>query len=316
MNRRFQYPVSEADSGKLVETFLKNQGYSRHLMIALKKTPQGITISGVPVYTNYRLNAGEVLTIKLPPEQNPSPIVPTPMNLDIIYEDEDILVINKAKNTPIHPSQGNYTNTLANGVAWYYEQKGEPFVYRVINRLDRDTTGLLILGKNPLSTCILSSMLRSHNIHRTYLAAVHGNLFNLFSPDMAQKKGVAVTAVGEILCGSIHAPIARVYGSTIERQVDFSEGEPAVTHFQLLTYTPHTDTSVVNLQLETGRTHQIRVHMNYLGYPLYGDFLYYPDYRFIDRQSLHSWMLSFHHPITKEPLTFTAAVPEDMSIFM
>lgn len=295
MSRTFTYEPPTSMYGKTVEELLLSHGYSRRLIIDLKKSPDRLTIHGQPVYVTHRLCPGEHLRVMLPEETASAKIVPTPMPLSIVYEDADLFVINKAADVPIHPSQGNFSNSLANGIAWYFAQKGEGLTYRAINRLDKDTTGLLILAKHALSACILSDMVRNRRIHRTYLAAVSGRLSGN---------------------GTIHAPIARVDGSTIERQVDFARGEEAITHYQARSYQPETDSTLVELTLETGRTHQIRVHMQYLGYPLYGDFLYNPDYRYIHRQSLHSWKLSFLHPITKEPLAFTAAVPEDMQCFL
>ena len=212
--------------------------------------------------------------------------------LDIVYEDEDILIINKPAGMPIHPSQGNYDNTLANACAWYFKEKDEPFVYRCINRLDRDTTGLLIIARHLYSASLLSAMMARREIHREYLALATG----IVPED-----------------GTITAPIARKEGSTIERMVDFKHGEYACTHYRRLSIT-NTDPvySLVALKLDTGRTHQIRVHMNYIGHPLPGDFLYNPDYSHISRQALHSHHLRFQHPITGEEMHFTAPVPEDM----
>lgn len=192
---------------------------------------------------------------------------------------------------PVHPSMGNYENTLANGIAWYFSQKGEDFVYRCINRLDRDTTGALILAKNPLSAAVLSVQMKRRQIRRTYLALVDGVL-----PES----------------GVVDAPIARMEGSVITREVNFETGESAVTHYERLAVGRYY--SLAELHLETGRTHQIRVHMKYIGHPLPGDYLYHPDYRRIQRQPLHSFQLEFTHPITKEPMLFTAPVPEDFRI--
>lgn len=300
MKHLFTYFISETDNGCSVEAFLRSRGYSRKLIIDLKKRPDYLTISGAHVYVTRILHTGDELSVQLPEEAASETIVPTKIPLHIVYEDNDILVINKQAGLPIHPSQGNYDNTLANGIAWYFSEKGEPFVYRVINRLDRDTTGLLIIAKHALSACILSNMVQNRQIHRTYLAAVSGNMFSTFPSGN----------------GLVDAPIARVDGSTIERQVDFSRGETARTHFKILSYQTDTNTSLLELKLETGRTHQIRVHMKYLGFPLLGDFLYHPDYRYIKRQSLHSWKLEFSHPITGAPMQFQAPVPEDMNVLI
>ena len=211
------------------------------------------------------------------------------INNEIFHVSEgDLLIVNKPANMPIHPSLGNYENTLANGVSYYYAQKGEEFVYRCVNRLDRDTTGALILAKNALSAAILSAQMRNRQIRRTYLALVEG-----VPPEK----------------GTISAPIARVEGSTIQREVNFYSGEPAVTHFERLSV--RNGCSLMELHLETGRTHQIRVHMKYLGYPLPGDYLYHPHYERIQRQPLHSYQLEFTHPVTGTDMLFTAPVPED-----
>lgn len=318
MRHRFHYKISGSDAGKTVEQLLLSRGYSRRLIIDLKKTPGGLTSGGRHVYATHRLSEGETLTTELPAESPSEHIVPTAMDLDIVYEDEHLLVVNKAADTPIHPSQGNFSNTLANGAAWYFREKGEPFVFRVINRLDRDTTGLLILAKHALSACILSAMVRDRQIHRTYLAAVNGDMRGLFPPRMepGQLPSGLSYRDAEHYAATVTAPVARADGSTIERRVDAENGEYACTHFTILGYKQETGTSLLKLCLETGRTHQIRVHMKYLGYPLPGDFLYNPDYRLIRRQGLHSWKLEFAHPITKEPLAFTAAVPDDMSVFL
>lgn len=285
------YLIQQQDIQKTVEQFLLSNGYSAALIRRLRHTEQSILKNGSPVYTTYRLDKGDSLAVTLPEEHGSENIVPVPMDLDIRYEDRDLLVVNKAAGVPIHPSQGNHDNTLANGIAWYLREKGEVATYRAINRLDRDTTGLLILARHALSACMLSEMVRTHAIRRCYLAAASG----LVPPE-----------------GVIDAPIARTCDSTIERCVDFERGDSARTHYRTLCYNRDTDCSLVELRLETGRTHQIRVHMKHIGHPLPGDFLYNPDYRLIGRQALHSWQLDFIHPIKKEPLHFEAPLPEDM----
>lgn len=302
MTPTFVYPITEENQGFRVSDFLASKGYSNHLRIALKKSPNGLLINQEPVFSNYILTAGETLVVTLPEETSSQNIVPTPMDLTIVYEDRDILVINKEANVPIHPSQGNYENTLANGVMHYFLEKGESCVFRVINRLDRDTTGLLIIAKHALSACILSGMVSNREISRTYRAIVCGDVRSLDSIMDYQF--------------TIDAAIARVHDSTIEREVNEQLGESAITHGLFLSYHQDTDTSFIQLKLETGRTHQIRVHMKHVGFPLPGDFLYHPDYRYIKRQSLHSYELIFLHPITKEVMHFIAPLPEDMERFV
>ena len=289
MKRIFNYRIPIEYEGQSLLSYLKAMEYSSQIVTHLKQTENSILLNGVWGRVRDILHEGDTLTIQLIENESSENIVPTNLPLDIVYEDEDIMVINKAADTPIHPSQGNYDNTLANAVAYYFKEKGETFTYRCINRLDRDTTGLLILAKHMYSASLLSNMVQNREIHREYLAIATGEV-----PEE----------------GTIIAPIGRVDGSTIERQVDEKNGEYACTHYKtLLTKNGY---SLVSLKLETGRTHQIRVHMKHIGHPLPGDFLYHPDYSVIKRQALHSHKLRFKHPITKEEMEFTAGLPEDM----
>lgn len=286
MKRIFTYSIECEESEKNIGIFLREKGYSRHVLTHLKQTGDNILKNGKPAYTSEKLRTGDILTVILLEEASSEKILPVPMKLSIVYEDEDLLVLDKPADMPIHPSVNNHENTLANGILWYYRQQGIPFVYRCINRLDRDTTGLLIIAKHMLSAAILADMLKKREIHREYLAISRGQV---------PEEGV------------IDAPIARKEGSVIERCVDFQRGERAVTHYRTLEY--KNGYSLVSLKLETGRTHQIRVHMKYLGFPLVGDYLYYPDYRLLDHQALHSYRLEFMHPITGKHMEFTAAPP-------
>lgn len=289
MKRIFNYTIPTEYDEQTLLSFLKDKKYSSQIITHLKRTEHGILLNNKWGRVREILHTGDIVTIQLLEDASSENIIPMNLPLDIIYEDEDILVVNKASNTPIHPSQGNYDNTLANAVAYYYEQKGEAFTYRCINRLDRDTTGLLVIAKHMYSASILSEMVSERKIHREYLAIATGNV-----PEF----------------GTIIAPIGRVDGSTIERHVDEDNGDYACTHYKRLAY--NNGYSLVSLKLETGRTHQIRVHMKHLGHPLPGDFLYNPDYTVIERQALHSHRLSFNHPITGEYMEFLAELPEDM----
>ena len=289
--RTLQYRITESDTYSNIHELLKAHGYSSTVIRHLKETENGIQRNGVWSRVYEPLCSGDTVTILLTEEVSSENIVSTPLPLNIVYEDEDLLVINKPAGMPIHPSQGNYDNTLANACAYYFQQKGEPFTYRCINRLDRDTTGLLILARHAYSASLLSSMVAKREIHREYLALATGLV-----PDS----------------GVIEAPIARVDGSTIEREVNFETGEFARTHYKCLEY--KNGYSLVSLKLDTGRTHQIRVHMKYIGHPLPGDFLYNPDYSVIRRQALHSYRLTFTHPITGKELQFTAPFPDDMKL--
>ena len=292
MERVLEYIISSDTNPVTVLDFLKQEGFSRHILSSMKNSSGNcIVLNGERGFGRSVLKEGDRLVVTVPEVESGENIIRTEMDLDILYEDEDILVINKPAGMPVHPSMGNYENTLANGIAWYFSQKGKDFVYRCINRLDRDTTGALILAKNPLSAAVLSVQMKRRQIRRTYLALVDGVL-----PES----------------GVVDAPIARMEGSVITREVNFETGESAVTHYERLAVGRYY--SLAELHLETGRTHQIRVHMKYIGHPLPGDYLYHPDYRRIQRQPLHSFQLEFTHPITKEPMLFTAPVPEDFRI--
>lgn len=289
MKRIFTYTISEEFENSTLLSFLKAECYSSPVITHLKRTENGILLNGCWARVRDILHKNDILTITLLETDSSDNIVPVPLPLNIIYADEDLMVINKPADMPIHPSQNNYENTLANAVAYYFSQQGIPFVYRCINRLDRDTTGLLILAKHMYSASLLSDMVKNRFIHREYIAIADGNVNDE---------------------GIIDAPIARVKDSTIEREVNFTDGDFARTHYKCLKR--KNGYSLVSLKLETGRTHQIRVHMKYIGHALLGDFLYNPDYTFMKRQALHSYRLTFTHPITKEKLTFTAPLPPDM----
>lgn len=290
MERIFEYQISSGEEGRKLGDFLREKGYSRQLLRQLKETENGLLRNGQPTFMTIALKNGDRIRVRLLEKAEGSEaIMPAPLPFEIVYEDEDLLVINKPADMPIHPSFQNHGNTLADALTWHYQQQGKEFVYRCINRLDRDTTGLLIVAKHQLSASILSDMVRKREIHREYLAIVEG-----IPPEK----------------GTISAPIGRKEGSAILREVNFETGEPARTHFTRLE--TRNGLSLVSLKLETGRTHQIRVHMGYIGCPLIGDYLYYPDHTRINRQALHSYRLSFFHPITGKALSFTAPLPEDM----
>ena len=290
MNRTLTYTITASDTSTKIEHFLRNKGYSRQLLISLKQEQDSVLVNDKPRYMNERLVDGDLLTIHIRENESSEKIEPVSLPLDILYEDEDLLVINKPTGMPIHPSINNYGNTLANALAYYFESQNKPFIFRCTNRLDRDTSGVTIIAKNQLSSGILSTMVMNHDVSREYLAIVKGTDL----PDY----------------GTIDAPIGRMPGSIIERRIDFEHGEHAVTHYRVLER--KNGHSLVSLKLETGRTHQIRIHMKYLGYPLIGDYLYNPDMEHIKRQALHSYRMTFIHPITGTPMDICAALPNDM----
>ena len=289
MDRIFHYQITENEQDTTVLDFLRKKGFSRHILSSMKADKEALTRNGQRIGGREQLLAGDYFRVRLLETVDSDGIIPVSMPLSILYEDEDILVINKPADMPVHPSIGNYTNTLANGVAAYLDAKDEHSPFRCINRLDRDTSGALILAKNAFSAAVLSTQMRNRQIRRTYLAVVEG----ITPPN-----------------GTISAPISRVDDSVIERHVDFLHGEPAVTHYERLEV--KNEHSLLEIHLETGRTHQIRVHMGYIGHPLPADYLYHPVYDCFKRQPLHSLQLEFRHPVTDKSMCLLAPVPEDM----
>ena len=290
MNRTINYQIDKTAAGLRVEQFLKRKGYSSQNISSIKHMPESILVNGVHYYMRQELAEGDCLSVRISETKCSDKIPPVELPLDIVYEDEDIIVLNKPAGMPIHPSLNNYYNTMANALAWYYQEQDKPFIFRCCNRLDRDTSGLTVVAKHLVSAGILSSMTGRREVHREYLAIASGHV----TPE----------------AGIISAPLGRKPGTIIERMVDWDNGETAITHYHVVKTTRHY--SLVALKLETGRTHQIRIHMKHLGYPLIGDYLYNPDMRHIDRQALHSHKLSFCHPITGEMMSFTAPLPDDM----
>lgn len=291
MKRTVCYTVEKEDSPCTVSRYLRRRGYSARSLTQLKKLPTGLLVNGYCAHANRSLQPGDRLTVNIREDASSRNILPVELPLDILYEDEDLLVINKPSGMPVHPSAGNRENSLGNALAWYYREQGLPFVFRCVNRLDRDTSGLTLIAKHMVSSGILSAMAADRLIEREYLAIARGSV----TPDS----------------GVIDAPLGRKSGSVIERIVDPDRGERAVTHYRVLEQ--KNGHSLLSLHLETGRTHQIRIHMKHLGFPLIGDYLYNPDMEHIHRQALHSFRLSFPHPIMGKLMEFTAPLPEDMS---
>ena len=294
MKRTLQYTITSKEAGITIQDFLKLQGYSAQCLIALKKIKNGILLNGKWEYANTCLCEEDRLVIKIEEETQESPaITPVCLPFPVVYEDEDMIIVNKPAGMAVHPSMNHYDDTLANAAAYYFGEKGESFTYRCINRLDRDTSGLVILAKHIVSSSILYKQMTERSICREYLAIVQGD-------DIS----------GE---GTVDLPIGRKEGSVIERKIDWTHGECAVTHYKVLE--KKEGMCLLALHLDTGRTHQIRVHMKEIGHPLIGDFLYNPEDNRMGRQALHSYRLSFRHPITGDKMEFTAPLPEDMRMF-
>ena len=291
MERIVFYECSQSCAGTTVERFLRRQGVSHRVLVDLKHTPNGPTLDGKPVRTIDRLPPEGKLRLCLPETDRSDTIPQADIALDIVYEDDDLFVVNKPAGLAVHPSPQNRENTVANGLAALYAARKEPFVFRAIGRLDKNTSGLIVLAKNALSAGLLTTQAAQKIMHHDYLAVCTGML-------PAE--------------GTIDAPIGRADGSVIRREVR-PDGDRAVTHFVRLAY--RDGYSLARVWLNTGRTHQIRVHFAHLGYPLPGDFLYYPDFSRIQRHALHAGALWLRQPVTGQPLHFTAPLPDDMRVF-
>lgn len=296
MERTLIFTITKEHTGLTILEYLKKQGFSSQNIIELKKMHRSVLIDDQWMHMNYKLHENEILEIHIQETESNDKILPVNLPFPILYEDEDLVVINKPANMPIHPSQNNYNNTLANAAAYYYEElQHTPFVFRCINRLDKDTTGLTILAKNMYSANVLAGQMQRREIKRLYLALLDGTLEKQY--------------------GTICSPIGRKSGSTIERQIDFEQGDSAITHYcRLKEFEGYT---LAAFQLETGRTHQIRVHMASINAPLIGDTLYNHKLSatFLPRQALHAYRISFTHPVTGKRMKFTAPIPEDMTSF-
>ncbi len=290
MERIYVYRPKAVAPNTNIITYLSELGYGSSLLKRLKHTENSVLLNDRPAMLNSHLKSGDILKISLN-EEGSSNVVPINIPIDIVFEDEDILIVNKPAGMPIHPSMDHYEDTLGNAVAYHCLSAGQDIVFRALTRLDRDTSGLVLIAKNIYVAGLLSKMMQNDEIKKTYLALASG----LFQDRI----------------GTVNAPIARKEGSILERCVDYENGADSITHYEVIKAFPDKNISLLKLTLDTGRTHQIRVHMKHINHPLIGDFLYNPDYTYISRQALHCSTMQFSHPIKKEPLLFEAPYPSD-----
>lgn len=284
--RELTYPVPERYDNITVQTFLRRGcGVSARLLAKLKRVEQGITADGVHVRSIDRLRSGQTVRLRLP--EDTVHIDAAELPLTIVYEDEDVLVVNKPPYLAVHPSAGHSEPTLAAAVIAHYEKLGESFSFRPINRLDRNTSGLLLAAKNAHAAHILSG-----KPQKEYLAVVLGRLEG---------------------SGVIEQPIRVKPGFGITREVG-EGGKYCLTRWQSLA--ADNELSLLRITIETGRTHQIRVHMAWLGHPLAGDTMYGTDTVYMPRHALHCGSMKFLHPVTGNPIVLTAPLPADMAALL
>ncbi|MEH7385037.1 RluA family pseudouridine synthase [Bacillus sp. JJ1521] len=284
-----EWKISSQDTGKLVREFLREQAISKTALTDIKFAGGAITLNGTPVTVRHRLVEGEALKVVFPPEKPSLDLRPENLPLHIVYEDPYVLVVNKPPYQQSIPSRESSTGSLANGLLYYYQSTGHDATVHLVNRLDRDTSGLLLVAKHRHIHHLFSAQQKTGGMKRTYEAIVHGGF--------------------DVEAGTIDAPIGRKDDSIIERQVR-EDGQRAVTHFRVIHRLA--DWTHVQLQLDTGRTHQIRVHLSHIGHPIVGDDLYGGLRVEISRQALHCRELSFWHPMDKKEVVFYAELPVDM----
>ena len=289
--RRLELAITEENAGARVDTLLrKHLHLSGTVIKRIKWLADGILVDGMRVNTRLVPQVGQVLSVRLSDPERRSGVVPAPGMLDIVYEDEDVVVVNKAAGVSVHPGPGHYDDTLGNFLVHHFIQNGQQADFHPVHRLDRGTSGLLIVAKHPHAQERLKLQLHTSEFVRTYLAVCEGK--------PVPEKGV------------IDAPIGPEPGSLVAQQVR-SDGKPAKTNYEILRTA--NGCSLVRLVLDTGRTHQIRVHMAHIGHPLIGDFLYGTEnHSIITRTALHAHALSFRHPVTGKLLHFVQPLPADM----
>ena len=298
----FEFKITEENNKFFnIKELLKSYYNMSDKLIAKLKRYKRIFKNGVPAYVTATLDINDIVTIDLNFDEEVDNIESINHKLDIIYEDDYMLIINKEAGYPIHPSNMHHDDTISNFVKYYFETNNIKRKIRPVNRLDKDTSGITIFAKSDYIQDMLIKQMKENIFKKEYLAITEG----IFT----EKEGL------------ISAPIARKYGSIIEREINFNEDPslgidykpyPAETLYKVITENQKNNLSLVNFTLLTGRTHQIRLHSKYKGAPLLGDYLYNKESDLISRQALHSYKITFIHPITKKSLVLTAKLPDDM----
>lgn len=283
------YQIDKDEHYDNVLHVLKEQFFLSDRLITKLKKANKIYLNFLPTYTKKSVTVGDTVSVLIDFEEDNSNIVASNIPLNIIYEDDYLLVLNKPANIAIHPSILHFYNSLSNGVKFYFDKLGLKKKIRIVNRLDRNTSGIVIFAKNEyIQECLIKQM-KTNEFKKEYLAIAKGIL--------------------ESKSGTLNFPIARKEGSIIERTVT-SDGDSAITHYDVVK--EFNNLSLVHIVLGTGRTHQIRVHFSHIGHPILGDTLYGSPSELINRQALHSYKLTFIHPVTKKVVSLEAPLPNDI----
>lgn len=284
--------VEDNYEGLTIREFLKEDLELSSRLIRSASKEQRVLVNNIPVRMRHILHTGDEVAVKLQREESQN-IIPEKMDINIVYEDSDIIVVNKQPNIVVHPTRSYTSGTLANGVLYYFQESKQNCIVRLVSRLDMDTSGLIIIAKNQFAHMALSKQMQENKLEKRYLAIVHGHL---------EKKE-----------GTIDEPIYRQEDVDKVKRIVDKRGQASITHYKVLESFQGGD--LVECKLETGRTHQIRVHLNHLEHPIYGDSLYgygEDEKSLIERQALHAYGLDFKSPKTKESLSLRAQLPEDM----
>lgn len=280
--------VDPADEGRSLKEMLYLRLRLSHSLVVKLKRQHKIAVNGAPSYTNRLVRGGDMIAVDLNLDER-SEILPEAIPLEIVYEDEDLLVVDKPAGLSVHPAKRCQTGTLANAVAYYWRQSGHNALFRPINRLDRETSGLVLIGKSQYAHQAIFRQQKGRRVERRYIALVEG--------------------VAERERGCVEAPILRPEDRSRKRTVS-PAGRPAATNYTVQErYPRHT---LLQICPETGRTHQIRVHLSFIGHPVCGDELYGRTSPLIARQALHAGEIAFLHPRTGFPVALTAPLPGDM----
>ena len=288
---KLTYNVQNNSHYQSIKQILKQEFHISNRLITKLKDGEHIFLNGKPEYVTKTVNSNDILEIDLSFEEDNNNIIPTKMKLDILYEDDALLVVNKPPYLPVHPSMNHFEDSLSNGVKFYFDSIGLKLKIRPVNRLDKDTSGIVIFAKNEYIQEQLINQMQNHIFEKKYLALLEGTL---------EKNKT----------GTINAPIIRKENSIIERCISLN-GQTSITHYTVLEQY-YNMFCLVEFILETGRTHQIRVHSKYIGHPILGDSLYGNNSNLIKRQALHAYYVHFIHPITHEKLVFTSKLPNDI----
>ena len=290
------FEVDGALAGKRLDVFLALESKSLTRSYVQKLITNGlVSVNGSPAKPSYRVKEGDIVILRLPPPEGLE-LRPEPIPLDICYEDDDVVVVNKPRGMVVHPGAGNFSGTLVNALLYHCRDlSGINGVLRpgIVHRLDKFTSGLLVVAKNDASHLELARQLKERKVKRRYIALVHGRVKNQ--------------------CGTVDAPIGRDPKNRQKMAVVFKNSRPAVTHYRVIEYLD--GYTLLEVRLETGRTHQIRVHMSYIGHPVAGDDKYGPSKPGLGLtgQFLHAASLGFYHPRSSVYMEFEAPLPEELA---